>query len=80
MGFEFGFEDMEGFYVSGSWWRRVSELLKVLLPMVLRRAESTVRWMEEEDLNKQAGEASRGEWTDMEGCCLTGSQWRMGVM
>ena len=34
-----------------------AERLKALLPMVLRRAEVTVRWVEEEDLRERAGVA-----------------------
>ena len=38
--------------------RRGAERLKALLPMVVRRAGGTVKWMEEEDRRVREGEAT----------------------
>lgn len=36
----------------------VAERMKALLPVVVRRAEGLVRWMEEEDLREREGVAT----------------------
>lgn len=52
MGFESEFEDMERECVVAESSR--AELPAALLPMLLRRAEGAVKWMEREDLREQA--------------------------
>lgn len=56
-----GDEEREGADVPGVRGKRGTKQLHPQLPVVLRRAEGTERWMEEEDLREQDGNKKRSD-------------------